>query len=99
MIQLAVVLTSIQLATNSLVNKLPLPPAVLRPTWARMRLTEQARMCPALQKDHMGDNAYLYYSAYLMNSEQFCVEIEALLDCIKELVGESNVSLWLKSDH
>ncbi|KAI8584645.1 hypothetical protein K450DRAFT_217274 [Umbelopsis ramanniana AG] len=95
---LAVVLTSIQLATNSLINKLPLPPTIMRPTWARMRLTEHARLCPALQISHLGDVEYLYYAAYLMNSEQFCVEIEALLDCIRELVGESNVSLWLKSN-
>ncbi|KAH8553614.1 hypothetical protein BGW37DRAFT_486400 [Umbelopsis sp. PMI_123] len=96
---LAVVLTSIQLATNSLINKRPLPPTIMRPTWARMRLTEHARLCPALQKPHLADIEYLYYAAYLMNSEQFCVEIEALLDCVRDLVGESNVSLWLKSNH
>lgn len=97
--QIASFLTALHLAANSLSNKTPLPPYILRPTRARRELTNKARLIPNLGKSRLSDPEYTYYSAYLMSSEQLAVEIESLVSSIRDLVGPDSVSVWLDYRH
>ncbi|KAI9028195.1 hypothetical protein CLU79DRAFT_697224 [Phycomyces nitens] len=92
-------LTAIHLAENALINKTPIPPYILRPTKARRNLTNKAREIPGLKPKRLHDPEFTYYSAYVMSSEQFAVELELLVATIRDLVGPDSVSLWLDYRH
>ncbi|KAI8335402.1 hypothetical protein BC941DRAFT_69716 [Chlamydoabsidia padenii] len=92
-------LTSLQLASNALMNKTPLPPYILRPTAARRRLTDKIRQNSLFDRDNIADPNYTYYSTYLMNSEQLAVEIEVLVATVRDLVGSDSVSVMLDYIH
>lgn len=92
-------MTSLQLASNALMNKTPLPPYILRPTTARRTLTDKIRHHPLFGADRISDPNYTYYSTYLMNSEQLAVEIEVLVATVRDLVGSDSVSVMLDYIH
>ncbi|KAI9486133.1 MAG: hypothetical protein EXX96DRAFT_31773 [Benjaminiella poitrasii] len=92
-------LTALQLVSNALSNKTPLPPYVVRPTKARRELTNKARKSPAMASKYLGEREYTYFSAYLMNSEQLAVELELLVATVRDLIGPDNVSIWLNYKH
>ncbi|CAO3628551.1 unnamed protein product [Cunninghamella blakesleeana] len=93
------ILTSLQLASNALINKAPLPPYIIRPTKARRVLTDKVRKLPIFQMDNLDHPEYTFYSAYLMNSEQLAVEIEVLIATIRDLVGPDSISVWFEYIH
>ncbi|CAO3646288.1 unnamed protein product [Cunninghamella echinulata] len=93
------VLTALQLASNALLNKTPLPPYILRPTKARRVLTDKVRKLPIFQINNLDHPEYTYYSAYLMNCEQLAVEIEVLVATIRDLVGPDSISVWFEYAH
>ncbi|KAI8990316.1 hypothetical protein BDB01DRAFT_859003 [Pilobolus umbonatus] len=92
-------LTALYLASNALSTKKPLPPYIIRPTKARRKLTDKARRLEALKIESLGNKEYTYFSAYLMNSEQFAVELELLVATIRDLLGPDKLSLWLNYKH
>ncbi|KAG1127909.1 hypothetical protein G6F42_006462 [Rhizopus arrhizus] len=92
-------LTALHLSADSLNNKTPLPPYVIRPTKARRVLTNMARRMDIFKIDHLGEREYTYYSTYMMNSEQLAVELELLMATVRDLVGPDSVSIWLNYKH
>lgn len=87
------------MSADSLNNKTPLPPYVIRPTKARRVLTNMARRMDIFKIDHLGEREYTYYSTYMMNSEQLAVELELLMATVRDLVGPDSVSIWLNYKH
>ncbi|KAI8100188.1 uncharacterized protein BX664DRAFT_253876 [Halteromyces radiatus] len=89
------ILTALQLASNALMNKTPLPPYILAPTKARRVLTDKVLGMESFDMKRLADPEYTYYSTYMMNSEQLAVEIEVLVSTIRDLVGSDSVSVML----
>lgn len=87
------------MSSDSLTNKAPLPPYVIRPTKARRVLTNMARRMNIFKREHLGDREYTYYSTYMMNSEQLAVELELLVATVRDLVGPDSASIWLNYRH
>ncbi|KAI8059103.1 hypothetical protein BC940DRAFT_314415 [Gongronella butleri] len=96
---IASILTALQVASNALVNKTPLPPYIIRPTKARRTLTDKVRHLPPFSIERLGEPEYTYYSTYLMNSEQLAVEVEVLVATVRDLVGPDSVSVYLEYVH
>ncbi|ORX53644.1 hypothetical protein DM01DRAFT_1383643 [Hesseltinella vesiculosa] len=96
---IASILTALQVASNALVNKTPLPPYIIRPTKARRILTDKVRHLPPFSIERLGEPEYTYYSTYLMNSEQLAVEVEILVTTVRDLVGPDSVSVYLDYVH
>ncbi|CAO3682173.1 unnamed protein product [Rhizopus stolonifer] len=92
-------LTALHMSSDSLTNKAPLPPYVIRPTKARRVLTNLARRMSIFKREHLGDREYTYYSTYVMNSEQLAVELELLVATVRDLVGPDSASIWLNYRH
>ncbi|CAO3591691.1 unnamed protein product [Absidia cylindrospora] len=92
-------LTALQLASNALMNKTPLPPYIIRPTTARRTLTDRVRQNATFSVRRLADPNYTYYSTYLMNSEQLAVEIEVLVATVRDLVGSDSISVLLEYIH
>ncbi|KAI9272494.1 hypothetical protein BY458DRAFT_455541 [Sporodiniella umbellata] len=92
-------LTALHMSSDSLTNKAPLPPYVIRPTKARRVLTNLARKMNIFKKSHLGEREYTYYSTYIMYSEQLAVELELLVGAVRDLVGPDSASIWLNYRH
>ncbi|KAM3586845.1 hypothetical protein VKS41_001900 [Umbelopsis sp. WA50703] len=92
----ATIMTAFKLVSAALAAKTSLPPYLHYPKDALSEFGDKIRQLPESESSYLDDPAFTVFAAYFLNSGSFVLELQALLEIIRDLVGVDSPGHWMQ---